>query len=75
MSVATFVIPAVPEVQADDLIVYDCMECQTKVPATESDSHAAKKHKASMIRVFHSPRVYQDFLDQEKIRAALKEIS
>lgn len=75
MSVATFVMPIPTSEQLEEPIVYDCMECQTQIPATESDSHAAKKHKASMIRVFHSPGVYQDFLNEEKIRAARKEIS
>lgn len=74
MSVATFVIPAGPK-PPEELIVFECMECHKEVLATETDTHAAKKHKASIIRVFMTPGAYQDFIHEQKIRAAMKENS
>ena len=73
MSVATFVMDPKGK-KPEDEIVYECVDCAKEVPATDSDKHAVNKHKASMIRVFHSPGAYQDFLRQEKTRTAIKEM-
>lgn len=72
MSVATFVMDFKGK-HPEGEIVYECVECAKEVAATDSDKHAVNKHKASMIRVFHSPGAYQDFLRQEKILTAIKQ--
>ncbi len=74
MSVATFVIPS-GEKAPEDPVVFDCIACETQVPAPETDAHATRKHKASLIRVFNSHSGYQDFLREEEARERFKALS
>jgi hypothetical protein len=74
-SIATFV--AQPSVTPDgsDPILFSCLECQDEVPATESDSHAHRKHSAAQIRVFGSQAIYDDWARRERALAQIKELA
>ena len=64
MTVATFIIPD-KTADAEEAVHFTCVECDTAVPASESDVHATRKHKAQLIRVFSSRARYEEFLTQE----------
>lgn len=73
-TVATFIAQPSTTVDGSDPILFACLECQDEVPATESDSHAHRKHKAAQIRVFGSQAVYDDWARRERALAQIKEM-